>query len=135
MTHFLVRVASIWVAAAVAACACGSPQAPVKPAGAGEPSTISAGQERVTAATASPYVERLRSRLGPNTNLSIDSNLQRAAEASLGSLGKAGAVVAFEPNTGAVRALFSVSGDRGDPLLVAHVPASTFKVFAAIAGL
>lgn len=64
-----------------------------------------------------------------------DSRLQASAETALRALGKAGAVLAMEPDTGAVRAVHSVPGDRGDPLLVAHVPASTFKTFSAIAGL
>jgi cell division protein FtsI/penicillin-binding protein 2 len=64
-----------------------------------------------------------------------NATLQAAAETAVRDVGKAGAVVALEPDTGAVRAVYSVSGDRGDPLLVAHVPASTFKVFSAIAGL
>jgi penicillin-binding protein 2 len=65
----------------------------------------------------------------------IDTVLQAEAESALRDVGKAGAVIAIDPNTGAVRAMHSVPGDRGDPLLVAHIPASTFKTFAAIAGL
>lgn len=65
----------------------------------------------------------------------IDAPLQKEAEKALRATGRAGAVVAFDPNTGAVRVAYSVRGDRGDPLLTAHMPASTFKVFAAIAGL
>jgi penicillin-binding protein 2 len=79
------------------------------------------------------------SRAQPSAARGAPSNsgatLQAAAESALKDIGKAGAVVALEPDTGAVRAAYSVPGDRGDPLLVAHVPASTFKVFAAIAGL
>jgi penicillin-binding protein 2 len=62
-------------------------------------------------------------------------HLQAAAEKAVRANGKAGAVVAFVPDTGAVLALFSVPGERGDPLLVAHQPASTFKTFTALAGL
>jgi len=81
-----------------------------------------------------PYVVSLRSRLG-SSELLLDSRLQAAAENAVRGLGKVGAVVALEPNTGAVRAIYSVSGERGDPLLAAHMPASTFKVFSAMAGL
>jgi penicillin-binding protein 2 len=65
----------------------------------------------------------------------LDPDLQHTAEAALREVARPSAVVAIDPNSGAVRALSSVSGDRGDPLLTAHVPASTFKVFAAIAAL
>lgn len=65
----------------------------------------------------------------------LDPELQRAAEAALHAVARPSAVVAIDPNSGVVRALSSISGDRGDPLLAAHVPASTFKVFTAIAAL
>jgi len=65
----------------------------------------------------------------------LDPELQRGAEAALRAVARPSAVVAVDPNTGVVRALSSVPGDRGDPLLTAHVPASTFKVFTAIAAL
>ncbi|HEX7668402.1 MAG TPA: penicillin-binding transpeptidase domain-containing protein, partial [Polyangiaceae bacterium] len=42
---------------------------------------------------------------------------------------------ALSPDTGAVLAVFSIPGDRGDPLLTAHQPASTFKPFTALAAL
>src|SRR6185436_712504 len=91
------------------------------PAGAGTPS--------------SSYVEKLHARLGPHTPLSLDAHLQSAAESAIQKLGKPGAIVAVEPESGSVQAIYSVPGERGDPLLVAHIPASTFKTFAAIAGL
>jgi penicillin-binding protein 2 len=65
----------------------------------------------------------------------FDERLQSAAERAVRDTGQPGAVVVLEPNTGIVKALFSLPGDRGDPLLVAHVPGSTFKPFTAIAGL
>lgn len=65
----------------------------------------------------------------------LNPDLQRAAEAAVRRVGRPSAVVAVDPNSGAVRALSSVPGDRGDPLLTAHVPASTFKVFTAVAAL
>jgi penicillin-binding protein 2 len=83
----------------------------------------------------SSYVRGLRARLSPTVSLTLEPALQAASERALSSAGRPGAIVAFEPGTGTVRALYSVPGDRGDPLLTAHVPASTFKVFAAIAGL
>jgi penicillin-binding protein 2 len=88
-----------------------------------------------SALTSSAYVDALRSRLGGGAPLTLDLHLQAEAERALRTVGKAGAVVVLDPNSGVVRALFSVAGDRGDPLLTAHVPASTFKPFAAIAGL
>jgi penicillin-binding protein 2 len=83
----------------------------------------------------SNYVRGLLSKLPPGTSLTIDSALQAASERALSAAGRPGAIVAFEPDSGTVRALYSVPGDRGDPLLTAHVPASTFKVLATIAGL
>jgi penicillin-binding protein 2 len=65
----------------------------------------------------------------------LDPDLQRAAEAALREVARPSAVVAIDPNSGVVRALSSVPGERGDPLLTAHIPASTFKVFTAIAAL
>lgn len=87
------------------------------------------------AEVASSYVTSLKARIGAARPLSLDARLQSAAERALLTTHKAGAVVAFEPDTGVVRALFSVSKERGDPLLVAHVPASAFKPIAAFAGL
>jgi penicillin-binding protein 2 len=43
--------------------------------------------------------------------------------------------VAITPATGDVLALYSVVGERGDPLLVAHRPGSTFKPLVAFAAL
>jgi cell division protein FtsI/penicillin-binding protein 2 len=83
----------------------------------------------------SSYVDSLRAKIGAGPTLTLDPRLQAAAESALQPIGKASAIVAFEPDTGVVRALFSVAGERGDPLLVAHMPASAFKPFAAIAGL
>jgi penicillin-binding protein 2 len=85
-----------------------------------EPSTLS-------------YVETLHRQVGPN--LTLDSALQDVAERTIRGTGRPAAVVAIEPDTGVVRAVFSVPGDRGDPLLVPQIPASTFKVFTALAGL
>jgi len=65
----------------------------------------------------------------------LDAELQRAAESALRKVARPSAVIALDPNTGVVRAVSSVAGERGDPLLTAHVPASTFKVFTAIAAL
>jgi cell division protein FtsI/penicillin-binding protein 2 len=83
----------------------------------------------------SSYVKGLKARIGTASPLSLHARLQGAAERALLATHKAGAVVALEPDTGVVRALFSVSKERGDPLLVAHVPASAFKPIAAFAGL
>jgi penicillin-binding protein 2 len=80
----------------------------------------------------SPYVAALRAKLG---ELTLVPALQAAAEEALGAFGKPGALVALDPNDGRVLAVYSVPGDRGDPLLVPQRPASTFKSFAALAGL
>lgn len=82
----------------------------------------------------SAYVAALKAKLGGRP-LSLDSRLQAAAEDALRATGKAGGIVAFDPNDGRVEALFSVAGDRGDPLLVPHRPASTFKSFMTLAGV
>jgi penicillin-binding protein 2 len=87
------------------------------------------------AADGSSYVTGLRASVGGSAALSLDARLQSSAEKALLATNRAGGVVAFEPDTGVVRALFSVRGERGDPLLVAHIPASAFKPFAALAGL
>jgi penicillin-binding protein 2 len=87
------------------------------------------------AVTTSSYVASLYARVGKGAALTLDARLQTAAETALGPIGRAGGIVAIEPDTGTVRALFSVPGERGDPLLVAQVPGSTFKTFTAIAGL
>jgi len=65
----------------------------------------------------------------------LDPRLQASAEKAVRATGRPGALVAFEPDNGSVRAVFSMPGERGDPLLAAHVPASTFKTFSALAGL
>jgi penicillin-binding protein 2 len=65
----------------------------------------------------------------------LEPRLQNAAEQSLLASRKAGAIVALVPGTGQVVALFSVAGERGDPALVAHMPASAFKPFTGLAGL
>lgn len=70
----------------------------------------------------------MRQRVGSDT-LTIEPRLQSAAERAIVALGKAGAIVALEPDTGVGRALFSTPGERGDPMLGAHVPASTWKPF------
>lgn len=111
---------------ALAACSARSPRATETASASPAPPASSAPRD--------PYVEALRARLS-GADVRLDVHLQSAAETAIDELGKVGAVVALEPDTGAVRALYSMSGERGDPLLVAHIPASTFKVFAAIAGL
>ncbi|HVU00779.1 MAG TPA: penicillin-binding transpeptidase domain-containing protein [Polyangiaceae bacterium] len=63
------------------------------------------------------------------------ATLDTAAAGAVRATGRAAAIVALDPNDGRVLAHASVAGERGDPLLVAHVPASTFKVFAGLAGL
>ncbi len=83
----------------------------------------------------SRYVAALKATLGAESELSLDPALQAAAEDELSATGKSGAVIALDPNDGSVRALFSVPGDRGDPMTAQHHPASTFKAFAALASL
>ena len=83
----------------------------------------------------SPYVAALHAKLGAESELSLVPSLQAAAEDALTAAGTAGAVVALDPNDGSVLALYSVPGDRGDPLLTPALPASTFKSFAALAAL
>lgn len=83
----------------------------------------------------SEYVKRLRARLKAPGPWTLVPELQRLAERSLDATGHAGALVAIDPEDGKVLALYSVSGDRGDPLFTVHEPASTFKVFSAIAAL
>jgi penicillin-binding protein 2 len=81
------------------------------------------------------YTEALGARIGARGNPTLVPRLQAAAEQAVLATGRAGAVVALSPETGAVLALFSVPGDRGDPLLAAQQPASTFKPFTALAAL
>jgi len=83
----------------------------------------------------SDYVQRLRAQLKAPGPWTLVPELQRLAERSLDATGHAGALVAIDPEDGKVLALYSVSGDRGDPLFTVHEPASTFKVFSAIAAL
>jgi len=100
------------------------------------PSPAAAPSPAVTSPTSddtSPYVDALQARLGEV--LTLVPRLQRSAEQALGANGRAGAVVALDPRDGQVLALYSVPGDRGDPLLVRHQPASTIKSFSAIAAL
>jgi hypothetical protein len=81
----------------------------------------------------SPYVAALEQQLSPGSVLSLVPELQAAAEQALLGAGRAGAVVALDPRDGSVKALFSVAGDRGDPLLTPQQPGSTFKTFMTIA--
>ena len=83
----------------------------------------------------SDYVKRLRAQLKEPVPWTLVPELQRVAERSLDATRHAGALVAIDPADGKVLALYSVSGDRGDPLFTVHEPASTFKVFSAIAAL
>jgi cell division protein FtsI/penicillin-binding protein 2 len=83
----------------------------------------------------SPYVAALEAKLPPGSVLSLSPTLQSAAEAAVVATGRAGAVVAFDPRDGRVRALFSVLGERGDPLLTPQKPGSTFKSFMTVAAL
>jgi penicillin-binding protein 2 len=83
----------------------------------------------------SRYIAALKATLGAESALSLDPALQASVEDELLATGKSGAVIALDPNDGSVRALFSVPGDRGDPMTAQHHPASTFKTFAALAAL
>lgn len=121
----VVKIAGIWALAGAIACSAESPRraAPFAPAAS------------AVANAGSPYVRGLRASLPAAASLTLDPVLQSAAEQAVAAAGRPAAVVAFDAGAGTVRALFSVQGERGDPLTAAHVPASTFKVFAAIAGL
>ena len=93
---------------------------------------------------------------GENLTLTIDAEVQRAAEAALGT--RKGAIVVLNPNTGAVIAMASYPSfdpnifsstitnevwqelqSQGNPFLNmslrAFPPASTFKIVTAVAGL
>jgi penicillin-binding protein 2 len=83
----------------------------------------------------SRYIAALKATLGAESALSLEPALQVSVEDELLATGKSGAVIALDPNDGSVRALFSVPGDRGDPMTAQHHPASTFKTFAALAAL
>ncbi len=85
--------------------------------------------------TESPYVAALRLTLGSDTELSLVPSVQAAVEEALLASATAGAVVALDPGDGTVLGLFSVPGDRGDPLVTPQQPASTFKSFTALAAL
>lgn len=75
----------------------------------------------------SEYVKRLHAQLQAPGPWTLVPELQRLAERSLDATGYAGALVAIDPEDGKVLALYSVSGDRGDPLLTVHEPASTLR--------
>ena len=77
----------------------------------------------------------MRERLKDSGPLTLVPELQGLAERALDGAGRPGALVALDPRDGKVLALYSVPGDRGDPLLTVHEPGSTFKVFSAIAAL
>jgi penicillin-binding protein 2 len=83
----------------------------------------------------SAYVAALKASLGAGVELSLVPELQAASESALSAEHRAGAIVALDPNDGRILALFSVPGDRGDPLNTPAQPASTFKSFTALAGL
>jgi penicillin-binding protein 2 len=97
-----------------------------------------------------------KARPGQNLSLTIDLNVQKAAEAALGD--RNGAIVAMNPNTGEILALVSRPGfdpnifsstvthqvwrklnAKGDPFvnraLSGFPPASTFKIITATAGI
>ena len=102
-----------------------------------------------------PILQRLEldEKRGADVRLAIDSRIQQAARDGLA--GRAGAVVAIEPTTGAVRAMVSgpdfelsdvqrdfaaIRGREGSPLFNRataglYAPGSTFKVVTATAGL
>jgi cell division protein FtsI/penicillin-binding protein 2 len=130
------RSTSFMLALVVAACG----RAPGAPVANGVSAPSAREQAPHTArssadAQRSPYVAALEAKLPPGSVLSLSSELQSAAEAALAATGRAGAVVAFDPRDGRVRALFSVVGERGDPLLTPHQPGSTFKSFMTVAAL
>lgn len=90
----------------------------------------------LTDATHVTYAEALQARLGGDqVTLTLHPKLQAAAERAVRASGKTTALVAIAPDTGDVLAMFSVPGERGDPLLVAHPPASTFKTIVTLAAL
>jgi len=130
MSKRVARLARILVTLLVAPASC----AEARP-GASAPSPRPSGSTPDGRAFPSSYVGSLGAKLPPGSALALESRLQSVVEDAVRSTGRAAAIVAFEPDTGTVRAVFSVSGERGDPLLVAQVPASAFKPFAAIAGL
>jgi penicillin-binding protein 2 len=101
-------------------------------------------------------LEQKQAKAGKDVTITLDANLQKAAESALGQ--RKGAVVAIDPNNGAVRAMVSYptfdpnifSGritpqmweelqGQGNPFvnraLRGFPPASTFKVVTATAGM
>ncbi|HEX3593647.1 MAG TPA: penicillin-binding transpeptidase domain-containing protein, partial [Polyangiaceae bacterium] len=106
---------------------------PAQSATAAKPVDALSPPPKPLARPAQTYVDSLRAQVGPG--LTLDDSLQDVTERAVRRSGRPAAIVAMEPDTGVVRAVFSVAGERGDPLLSPHVPASTFKVFAALAGL
>jgi len=115
----------------LAACSRPSPPAPVP----SPPAPVASTTPPSAAAEGSAYVASLRERLKDSGPLTLVPELQRFAEHALDGAGHPGALVALDPEDGKVLALYSVAGDRGDPLLTVHEPASTFKVFSAIAAI
>lgn len=125
--------------------ACGGPEKPPQaaapppppptPVATSAPAPPAPTAEATPARADSRYVAALKATLGAESELSLDAALQASVEEALLATGKSGAVIALDPNDGSVRALFSVAGDRGDPMLAQHHPASTFKSFAALAAL
>ena len=108
-----------------------SPEAAPSPA----PAIASPAPPKPDTPTISPYVDALYAELAEANSLTLEPRLQQSAERALAANGRAGAVVALDPRDGRVLALYSVPGDRGDPLRVPHQPASTIKSFSAIAAL
>jgi hypothetical protein len=75
--------------------------------------------------------------LTPGTALktTLDPNLQQLAEAILGKVGPASAIVALRPSTGAVLAAASGPGSNGydTAMLGQYAPGSTFKIVDSLA--
>lgn len=125
--------------------ACGGPEKPPETVAAPPPQALTPATsaevepaKEVAAAPSRPdssYIAALKATLGAESELSLVPELQASVEEELLATGKSGAVIALDPNDGSVRALFSVPGDRGDPMTTQHRPASTFKSFAALAAL
>lgn len=116
------------VGLALGIAACGGQKHPATAASPAPVTSQSASTE------SSSFVRALKEKLGER-KLTLDPALQDATEAAMRGTDRAAAMVAVAPSTGRVLALFSRTGERGDPLLTAHMPASTFKPFAAFAGL
>ena len=118
----------VLVGTALAVAACSGQKPPATSVGPAPATSPSASVE------SSSYVRALKDKLG-DQRLTLEPALQDATEAAIRGTDRAAAMVAVVPSTGKVLALFSRPGERGDPLLTAHMPASTFKAFAAFAGL